>query len=107
MTDQTPPVARPIGDTTVTPLQLMDLGAKLLNAAATVELLGHASPGSALDYWHADSFVRDFVAWTSGRKHMAEGCEERVRQYVKDNGWDKYVLQQAGPMGSAREAQAS
>lgn len=39
-----------------------------------------------LDYSHAEpgthaAFVEDFVAWTSGRRHMAPGCEDRLREW--------------------------
>jgi hypothetical protein len=53
---------------------------------ANCAMFGHASPAGTLDYWHAepwtaDAFVKDFVAWTSGRRHMAEGCEDRLREW--------------------------
>jgi hypothetical protein len=54
--------------------------------AATAQL-GHASPGSTLDYMPTpeprthQAFVHDFVAWTSGRKSFAPGCAERLRAW--------------------------
>jgi hypothetical protein len=54
--------------------------------SATAQL-GHASPGMSLDYmptpepFSAQAFVHDFVAWTSGRKSFAPGCEERLRKW--------------------------
>lgn len=53
---------------------------------ANVVLLGHASPSGGLDYTHpeegsATAFIKDFVAWTCGRKHTAPGCEERLREF--------------------------
>lgn len=38
--------------------------------------------------------VRDFVAWTSRRKTLAGGCEERLRAYVDDSGWTEHLLNQ-------------
>lgn len=62
-------------------------GMALENAIATTCALGHSSPGGLLDYTKhrgdhsAEDFVRDFIAWTSGRKRLAPGCEERLREF--------------------------
>lgn len=73
------------------------IGAALWSWVAAVNRHGHASPASTLDYTTcvpgdldasaATFIVRDFVAWTSGRKHLAPGCEERLRSYVVRCGW--------------------
>ena len=61
-------------------------GEALQTWIATTTLLGHTRPGHTLEYvhveeWTAMAFVRDFVAWTSGRKSLAPGCEERLREW--------------------------
>ena len=66
-------------------------GDALAGWISTTALLGHTSPAGALDYLHpqpgtAQAFVADFVAWTSGRKDMAPGCEVRLREW----GMDEY-----------------
>lgn len=54
---------------------------------ATTALLGHSRPGSTLDYmpppepWSTQAFIRDFVAWTSGRDKYAPGCADRLREW--------------------------
>ena len=62
-------------------------GIALRNWVATTVLLGHASPGSTLEYvdvepWSDSALIKDFVAWTSGRKHLAEGCDARLREWA-------------------------
>lgn len=84
------------------------LGAALWSWVAAVNRLGHANPGSTLDYTTgltedldasaADWIVRDFVAWTSGRKHLVPGCEERLRSYVVRCGWQDRAV---GEMATA------
>lgn len=61
-------------------------GDALMGWIASTALTGHASPGSTLDYvqpeaWSGQAFVADFVAWTSGRKHMRPDCEDRLREW--------------------------
>ena len=61
-------------------------GNSLMGWIASTVQLGHASPGSTLDYihpepWSSHAFVADFVAWTSGRKQTRPGCEERLREW--------------------------
>jgi hypothetical protein len=75
------------------------IGAALLSTVTSVAQLGWASPGSSLDYTPRESdshtmIVRDFIAWTSHRKSLAEGCEERLRAYVDESGWTIHVLDQ-------------
>lgn len=78
--------------TTLTNFEVIELGAALLSWMLTVQRLGHASPASVLDYTKnaalfdtpSPLIVRDFVAWTSGRKDAAPGCEERLRGLVED-----------------------
>lgn len=54
---------------------------------AATALFGHTRPGNTLEYmptpepWTTKSFIRDFVAWTSGREAMAPGCAERLREW--------------------------
>jgi hypothetical protein len=54
---------------------------------ASTALLGHTRPGNTLDYmptpepWSAQAFIRDFVAWTSGREQYAPGCADRLREW--------------------------
>lgn len=64
-------------------------GMALQNWLDTTQLLGHTTPAGSLDYVHpeegsAGAFVKDFVAWTSGRRHLAPGCEERLREFAQD-----------------------
>ena len=78
---------------TLTRGQLFDLaiaaerGQALAGWIAATSLVGHSRPGNTLDYMPAaepgsgDAFVRDFVAWTSGRFDYAPGCEDRLREY--------------------------
>lgn len=89
--------------TDLTYIDLAHIGAALLTAVTTVARLGWASPGSWLDY--ADPLgdphsliVRDFVAWTSHRKSMAEGCGERLRAFVEQSGWTTHVLIEANQL---------
>lgn len=75
------------------------IGAALLTTVTSVAQLGWASPGSSLDYSPKVSeshhmIVRDFIAWTSHRKSLADGCEERLRAFVDDSGWTRHVLNQ-------------
>jgi len=67
-------------------LQAAEHGTALANWITTTALLGHASPGSTLDYVHVEpgtyaAFLKDFVAWTSGRKELAPGCDTRLREW--------------------------
>jgi len=54
---------------------------------AATALLGHTKPGHTLEYmptaeaWSAGAFIRDFVAWTSGRENLAPGCADRLREW--------------------------
>lgn len=73
------------------------IGKALLNMVVVTVQLGHVSPGMSLDYIHlndieegesaAPMIVRDFVAWTSGRQHLAEGAEERLRAWIQQSGY--------------------
>jgi hypothetical protein len=86
--------------TTLTNYEVLELGAALLSWMLTVERLGHASPASVLDYTgNTDMFdspspliVRDFVAWTSGRKDVVPGCEERLRSLVAATDLEKNAV---------------
>lgn len=86
--------------TDVTYGDLALIGSSLLSTVSTVAIHGWASPGSTLDYTRqlADPhslIVRDFVAWTSHRKRLADNCEERLRTFVDESGWTLHVLNQA------------
>ena len=83
--------------TTVSDGDLMAIGATLLNVVVTVRQLQHASPASSLDYMtsldsDAGHIVRDFIAWTSGRKGLAPGCEDRLIGYVDQSGWTRHRM---------------
>jgi hypothetical protein len=87
--------------TDVTYGDLALIGAALLTSVTSVAQLGWASPGSSLDYTTGDldphaMIVRDFIAWTSHRESLAEGCEERLRALVKDSGWTRHIVSQMG-----------
>ncbi|MFL4476743.1 hypothetical protein ACIPUB_00515 [Paeniglutamicibacter sp. ORCA_105] len=89
------------GQTDVTYGDLALIGAALLTSVTTVAQLGWASPGISLDYSSGVSdshnmIVRDFIAWTSHRKSLADGCEERLRAFVDESGWTRHVLNQMG-----------
>lgn len=90
---QFPVIENPDEPVTMTRSQAVNLaisaerGQALEAWIAATSLLGHSRPGNTLDYMHdetpgsADAFVRDFVAWTSGRDKYAPGCEERLREW--------------------------
>lgn len=89
--------------TDVTYEDLALIGAALLSTVTSVSQLGWASPGSSLDYTPKEAgthamIVRDFVAWTSHRKFLADGCEERLRAFVDQSGWTKHVVHQLGQL---------
>ena len=88
---------------TVSDGDLMAIGTTLLNIVATVQRHGHASPGSTLDYMTgldlldgeesaAGHILRDFIAWTSGRKALSPGCDDRLKAYVNQSGWAQQAL---------------
>lgn len=75
------------------------IGAAILTTVTTVQRMGWASPGSSLDYTNGlrdphDLIVRDFIAWTSGRRSLAAGCDERLLAYVEQSGWTHHLLGQ-------------
>lgn len=85
--------------TDVTYGDLALIGAALLSTVTSVGLHGWASPGSTLDYTAGlrephQMIVRDFIAWTSHRKSMADGCEDRLRLLVVESGWTAHVEHQ-------------
>jgi hypothetical protein len=87
--------------TTITYDDLALIGAGLLSTVSIVERLGWASPGSSLDYIHTQNdphtmIVRDFIVWTSHRKSLAEGCEERLRNLVRESGWTNHIVSVMG-----------
>lgn len=89
--------------TDVTYGDLALIGAGLLTTVSSVSLHGWASPGSSLDYTKGlsrphDLIVRDFIAWTSHRKSLAEGCEHRLRSYVEDSGWTLHLRHEIGEL---------
>ena len=78
------------GATTLTNGEVFEVGQAFFGWLSAVARIGHDSPGSTLDYtvdpkWEtpAPFIMRDFVAWTSGRKHLAPGCEERLRGLIE------------------------
>lgn len=82
---------------------LVLFGASMLSTISSVAVHGWSSPGSSLDYTSQVSdphimLVRDFVAWTSHRKKLADGCEERLRTYVEESGWTLHVLTQVATL---------
>lgn len=75
------------------------IGAAILTTVVTVQRMGWASPGSSLDYTNGlrephDLIVRDFIAWTSGRRSLAADCDERLLAYVEQSGWTDHLLGQ-------------
>ena len=78
------------------------LGEALLDWCNTVVVMGHSNPGSTLDYAnrHTGSaphdFLADFVVWTSGRKKMLPGAEDRIRHEMVDSGWSKAAAKRLG-----------
>lgn len=86
-------LCHPYGDTTWKCLEVWQLGEAVLRMSTATAQLGHASPGSTLDYLpHVITgsvpvdYIHDFVAWTSGRKHLRPGCEERIREELVVSG---------------------
>jgi len=81
--------------TDITLADLAAIGLALMNKIGSVAILGWASPGNSLDYAspsdnpHAQ-IVQDFTAWTSGRKSLAPGCEERLRAFIDTTGWTRH-----------------
>lgn len=93
--------------TNVTYGDLALIGAGLLSTIVSVGLHGWASPGSTLDYTKGltnphDLVVRDFIAWTSHRKSLADRCEERLRAYVDQSGWTTHLQHQLDGLLSGR-----
>ncbi|MBD3924303.1 hypothetical protein IEZ26_06690 [Nocardioides cavernae] len=89
--------------TDVTYGDLAMFGASMLSTISTIAINGWSSPGSSLDYTGQVSdphtmLVRDFVAWTSHRNKLADGCEERLRSYVEESGWTLHVLNQVATL---------
>lgn len=76
------------------------IGAQVLSNVGSVMALGWTSPSSSLDYTHhrddniAQNIVRDYIAWTSGRKAKNPGAEERLRAYVTSSGWQRHQFAQ-------------
>lgn len=76
------------------------IGAQVLNNVGSVMALGWTSPASSLDYTHhreddfTQNIVRDYIAWTSGRKAKNPGAEERLRSYVTESGWHRHQFTQ-------------
>lgn len=80
--------------TDISNAEVFGLGIALLNSVGAVIRIGHASPASTLDYWGmvtgtSDAMLRDYVAWTSGRKDtvVPDGSADRLRKIVQDSGW--------------------
>jgi len=95
-----------VAPTTVSNGDLMAIGMVLLNVVVAVERAGHASPASTLDYLSgldlldgnesaAGHIVRDFIAWTCGRKDMAPGCDERLKTFTHASGWHMQAVSAA------------
>ena len=83
-------LAAKYGETTLSNYEVFMLGQALVNWIGLVGRLGHASPASTLDYTTNPEamtlgtlVLRDFVAWTSGRTDLVEGCEERLREWAE------------------------
>lgn len=100
MSESMPSLVDPVSkETTLTYGDLALTGATVFSAISLVCILGLASPGNTLDYNKGSIgphavIVRDFIAWTAGRVHLAEGCEERLRHLVQETGWSKHSLTQ-------------
>lgn len=98
MSDTTIDLVDNIPGANITYAEVLEIGTALLNWTASVGRLGHASPGSTLDYTRVlDSIpaliVRDFVAWTSGRTHLVPGDPaERLNQLLAAAGWEAMVV---------------
>lgn len=89
-------MTRRVGKTDFLNFEVYAIGQTLLNTINSVVVLGWSSPGSSLDYTHdngtvGNDLVRDFIAWTSGRKALAPGCEDKLRQHIIDSGWQAYI----------------
>lgn len=91
-------MARRIGGTTFRVLEVYLLGEQLLNWINVTSTLGHTTPGHSLEYippsgeiWR--DMLRDFVAWTSGRKGLAPGCDDRLLSHIADSGWSRLAAE--------------
>lgn len=89
------------------------IGAALLNFAVATIRLGHVTPAETLDYtqWDglfgsddsaAPTIVRDFVAWTGRRQHLAPGAEQRLRDWLDASGWIQHLLEDAAELRRGR-----
>jgi hypothetical protein len=74
--------------------EVFELGQALLSWIGAVQTLGHASPGSTLDYVGFGAsgspcaeIVRDFIAWTADRPTKAPGCVERLENLIFEGKW--------------------
>lgn len=104
---------RKYGGTEWAGIEIFQLGEAVINAAVTVAQLGHSSPASVLDYLPSGlvgsaphDFLYDFIAWTSGRKHLRPGCEDRIRNEIREGGWQQLAAERldaifARPGGAA------
>jgi hypothetical protein len=91
------------GSTTLSNTEVFMLGEALLVWLGTCIRLGHASPGSTLDYTTSPEhlslgglIVRDVIAWTSGRVELAPGCEQRVRDLMEAADIEQHFADQVG-----------
>jgi hypothetical protein len=91
-------MARKVGETDLTHLEVYLIGHSLLNWINMTAMLGHTRPGNSLDYvgpsgnpW--TDLVYDFVAWTSGRDSHAPLAADSLVAYMHDSGWAREAMQ--------------
>lgn len=84
-------LSAPYAGSELTNAEIFYLGEAIARWIITTNRLGHSSPGMTLDYAtdlaRTGNLValvaRDFIAWTSNRKHLVpEGCEERLAAWT-------------------------
>lgn len=101
-------MGRRVDDTDWTVLDIYLVGEAVLNTINIVHTLGHTSPASTLEYTAGatphTAIVRDFVAWTSGRKQLAPDCEENLRTLNQDSGWHRRGADRIGSQMAGESA---
>lgn len=91
------------GETTLSNFEVFMMGEAFYRWVGATITLGHSSPGMALDYTKRDEamglpglIMRDFVAWTSGRTHLVEGAEERLRELFATSNFGADMAERVG-----------
>jgi hypothetical protein len=94
----------PIGDTTITPGDLLMLGAHLLNICAAADAMGHVSPVGSLCYISGSGdrlsdLVLDIFETCQVTDEGAEAARARVHDFLDSTGWLRRTTHAASNIG--------